>query len=267
MICASCQGEIGPGFRFCPLCGERVPLPAPASATQGDGDIVAVRSTVVKAGNIFLGDDAAAAQMGADECPICGSFNRRYETFRCRGCDREYLCLVHQDPELMVCPDCASQLRAVEQQQKEEERRARWLKRAVAAAGLVALVYYVSTLAPADPTLTLIPAASSAATSAKNVTVTSSRPTSTSAISPTATPVWPAPAAKVMYVSAGGDGVYVRSSPDLEARVTAWPDGTRMDALGVKGGWYYVRTPDGFLGFIPAQYLTVDPPMVPTRAP
>jgi hypothetical protein len=265
--CPHCTAELPAGARFCPVCGKAVPPLASPHASGGDGDIVAVRSTVIKTGNVFLGEDAVAAQMGAGECPICGSYNRRFETFRCQGCDREYLCLGHQDPELMVCPDCASALREVEEQNRADERRAIWLKRAVVAAGLVALVYYATTLVPDDPTPTPPPSANKTAISAQSLTVTPSRPGSISTVLPTATPVWPVPAAKVMYVSAGGDGVYVRSSPDLEARVTAWPDGTQMDALGVKSGWYYVRTPDGYLGFVPALYLAVATPVAPTRAP
>lgn len=128
MICASCGEEIGTGIRFCPCCGERVPPPAaPGNRAQGDGDIVAVRSTVIKAaGNVYLGGDAAAAQMGAAECVICGKFNRREDSFRCRGCGREYLCLRHQDPDLLVCRDCARPQRdAEETARRVAEERAR----------------------------------------------------------------------------------------------------------------------------------------------
>jgi formylglycine-generating enzyme required for sulfatase activity len=115
MICASCQEEIGPGFRFCPHCGERVPPPA----SQADGDIVNVRGTVVKAGTVFLGGDHAAAQFGAGECGICGKYNRRDETFRCRDCGREYLCLRHQDPDLLICQECAKPRREAEEASRQ----------------------------------------------------------------------------------------------------------------------------------------------------
>jgi SH3-like domain-containing protein len=72
---------------------------------------------------------------------------------------------------------------------------------------------------------------------------------------PTATPTWQPAAATIMFVVAGGDGVFIRSRPDREARVKVWPDGTKVTVLGREGEWCYVRDPDGYLGFMPAEYL------------
>ncbi|MBM3135927.1 MAG: SH3 domain-containing protein [Chloroflexi bacterium] len=81
---------------------------------------------------------------------------------------------------------------------------------------------------------------------------------------PTATP---APPIGIKYVCADGDGVYVRSRPDLEARVEAWPDGTEMMVLAQEGDWSKVRAPDGYVGYVPTQYLCLVQAALPTTAP
>jgi hypothetical protein len=79
---------------------------------------------------------------------------------------------------------------------------------------------------------------------------------------PPATPTVAAtPQPEILLVgNTGGAGVYIRSTPDLGARVRAYVDGTRMTVLerNVEGGgqtWIRVRAPDGTEGFIPQQYL------------
>ncbi len=71
----------------------------------------------------------------------------------------------------------------------------------------------------------------------------------------------PPAATKRYYVVAntGGSGVYLRRTPQLDDRLTAWPDATRLEELGPSvsaGGltWRHVRTPDGKEGYVPAQY-------------
>lgn len=64
-----------------------------------------------------------------------------------------------------------------------------------------------------------------------------------------------------VVANTGGDGVYLRRTPRLADRDTAYPDGTRLVAIGpdVTGdgqSWRHVRTPDGKTGYIPAQYTT-----------
>jgi len=69
-----------------------------------------------------------------------------------------------------------------------------------------------------------------------------------------------------LYVSAGGDGVYIRSQPDREARVKVWPDGTAMGLIEkAPSGWAKVQAPDGYVGYIPLEYLADKIP--PTRTP
>lgn len=41
-------------------------------------------------------------------CPICGKENTPHETFRCRRCGRQYLCVEHLNPTERVCEDCVS---------------------------------------------------------------------------------------------------------------------------------------------------------------
>ena len=107
----------------------------------------------------------------------------------------------------------------------------------------------------------------------------------TSAIEPTATeatagatatlaPIAPAAASRTptaafipkQYIVAntGGDGVYLRRTTNLEDRDTAYTDGTALAQLGpdIQANgltWRNVRTPDGKVGFIPAQYTEEAP--------
>ena len=54
-----------------------------------------------------------------ETCPICGKANVPTETFRCRQCGREGLCLRHQDPRTYRCEECEAAEKATRQ---EEER-------------------------------------------------------------------------------------------------------------------------------------------------
>jgi hypothetical protein len=61
-----------------------------------------------------------------------------------------------------------------------------------------------------------------------------------------------------------GDGVYLRKTPSLNDRLTAYVDGTELVAIGAdvtaEGElWHHVRAPDGQDGYVPAKY-TVDAP-------
>jgi hypothetical protein len=39
-------------------------------------------------------------------CPLCGGYNPKEHTFRCKGCDADHLCRSHQDPAAFVCITC-----------------------------------------------------------------------------------------------------------------------------------------------------------------
>lgn len=92
--------------------------------------------------------------------------------------------------------------------------------------------------------------------------------------SPTPTKVPPSPTAtktpvpdtpQIMLVAnTGGLGVYLRRTPNLDDRVRAWQEGTKMEVIGqpVESAgrrWYRVRAPDGVEGYIPAEYLVNAP--------
>ena len=61
-------------------------------------------------------------------CPVCGKKNDPRETFKCRECGRDNLCLRHQDEVTFLCAECATaQRRACEaaERKAEAERKAR----------------------------------------------------------------------------------------------------------------------------------------------
>jgi hypothetical protein len=71
--------------------------------------------------------------------------------------------------------------------------------------------------------------------------------------------------AETMYVSADGDGVYVRSEPDREKRYKVWADRTAIGIIEkAPSGWARVQTPDGYVGYIPIEYLATSVHVVPT---
>ena len=41
-------------------------------------------------------------------CPVCGKKNHPEDTFKCRECGRDNLCLRHQDEAMFLCADCAA---------------------------------------------------------------------------------------------------------------------------------------------------------------
>lgn len=104
-----------------------------------------------------------------------------------------------------------------------------------------------------------------------------SEPTPTEAVPAAATaapPVGPAVAAwtptatfapkQFVVANTGGDGVYLRRTTNLEDRDTAYTDGTLLVQVGpdieANGiAWRNVRTPDGKVGFMPAQYTQEAP--------
>ncbi len=76
----------------------------------------------------------------------------------------------------------------------------------------------------------------------------------------TATTTAPASAARTFTVAnTGGEGVYLRRTPRLADRDTAYVEGTQLVAIGADEQgegqtWHHVRAPDGKVGYVPAQY-------------
>jgi uncharacterized protein YgiM (DUF1202 family) len=61
-----------------------------------------------------------------------------------------------------------------------------------------------------------------------------------------------------------GDGVFLRRTPSLNDRLTAYVDGTELVAIGAdvtaEGElWHHVRAPDGQTGYVPAKYTVAAP--------
>ncbi|MBR4616347.1 MAG: caspase family protein, partial [Kiritimatiellae bacterium] len=44
-------------------------------------------------------------------CPMCGKKNHPEDTFRCRKCGRDNLCVCHQDETTFLCAQCAAELK------------------------------------------------------------------------------------------------------------------------------------------------------------
>ena len=50
------------------------------------------------------------SQTECGECPICGRTVSRRNSFRCKRCGREFICLMHQNPENFLCSECVNEL-------------------------------------------------------------------------------------------------------------------------------------------------------------
>ena len=59
----------------------------------------------------------------------------------------------------------------------------------------------------------------------------------------------------------GGEGAFVRRTPNLDDRLRAWPEGTRLRVVGAEATvdgvpWKQVEDPAGNIGWIPAEYTS-----------
>jgi hypothetical protein len=83
---------------------------------------------------------------------------------------------------------------------------------------------------------------------------------------PTVLPVQAAPQHRVFAVAnTGGDGVFLRRTPQYGDKMVAWPEHTALEEIGpertVNGViWRQVRAPDESEGYVPAQYTVEVPP-------
>jgi hypothetical protein len=89
-----------------------------------------------------------------------------------------------------------------------------------------------------------------------------STPRPTAVPVPAATPTPNAQALQSMMRVGNTDreGVFIRSTPNLNDKIRPWMDGTPMTVVGqpeTVGGitWLKVRAPDGVEGYVPSQYL------------
>jgi hypothetical protein len=103
--------------------------------------------------------------------------------------------------------------------------------------------------AAASPSPSAAPATATVAAAAPKPTVTAQ----------------PASSANTVYVgNTDGEGVYLRNSPAMDDKNTAYPDGTALTIIGedVSGDgqtWKHVKAPDGTEGYVPTQYTTNSP--------
>jgi len=109
------------------------------------------------------------------------------------------------------------------------------------------------TLTPTVEAEVVVPTASPATATVQGVT-TAAPPTATAVSTPR----------NYIVANTGGQGVYLRHTANLEDRDTAYADDTVLVQIGADvqaGGitWRNIRTPDGKVGFVPAQFTTVAP--------
>lgn len=125
---------------------------------------------------------------------------------------------------------------------------------AVAALGaLLILAFGQSTFSPL--------ARDSAAAADTSPTPTTALPaTSTPLAVPSALPTLIIPTHRTFTVThTGGEGVFLRRSPQYGDKMAAWPEKTVLEEIGperdVNGTrWRFVRAPDGTEGYVPAQF-------------
>jgi hypothetical protein len=85
--------------------------------------------------------------------------------------------------------------------------------------------------------------------------------TSTPLAVPSTLPTPTTPANRTFVVAnTGGDGVFLRRTPQYGDKMAAWPDETPLEEIGpernVNGTlWHHVRAPDGTEGYVPAEYV------------
>ena len=76
--------------------------------------------------------------------------------------------------------------------------------------------------------------------------------------------------ARVVVANTDGQGLYLRRQPDWVSKWVAWNEGTKLHVLaaGVNGPgapgesgatWLQVRDPEGRVGYVPEQYVTLTP--------
>ncbi|MFN8514333.1 MAG: hypothetical protein U0841_17445 [Chloroflexia bacterium] len=86
-------------------------------------------------------------------------------------------------------------------------------------------------------------------------------PTSTPLVIPSSLPTPTIPVNKTYVVAhTGGDGVFLRRTPQYGDKMAAWPEKTILEEIGPERNvngviWRYVRAPDDTEGYVPAQYV------------
>lgn len=118
MNCPECNQPNTANARFCQNCGAALlPINEGAHvhgfAIDAPGGIINIgTTTATPPGNPHIG-----------ECPICGGHKPPEQTFRCKKCQRDSICLEHRDAEFFWCSDCR-QTRNVTHGQHNNGRKA-----------------------------------------------------------------------------------------------------------------------------------------------
>jgi hypothetical protein len=124
--CPSCGGKLTDSDTLnqlvCVQCGNKY-----ISKQEGNNisllpQAVGDGAVVVGNGNIIVQVNPASSSKSQDEtqippqikaaavekveCPICGKLVQRDETFRCKHCQRQFICLTHQDRTTFLCTEC-----------------------------------------------------------------------------------------------------------------------------------------------------------------
>lgn len=105
LVCSDCT-------RFCPICGTKIPPdpePEPMIKGASTGDFVItgqgkVDQSVHHVQQQFYG---VPTQSMLNKCPECGRRNSPEQTFECRVCHRDHLCLDHFIKASKCCEMCA----------------------------------------------------------------------------------------------------------------------------------------------------------------
>lgn len=114
--------EVGAGFGQCPC----IQLDGPAFSLFGEDFILMPQSQSGGADSPSEPPGPVVAAPVYVTCPVCGRWNKKTDTFKCRECGRDDLCLDHQDEMTFLCRDCvAKKAREAAAQKAEAERRAR----------------------------------------------------------------------------------------------------------------------------------------------
>ncbi len=106
------------------LSGQQEPLftmPANAAGIVLLDGIAAPMTHAPEGGETSSGGRHGTAAPAYVVCPVCGKKNRAEDTFKCRECGRDNLCLEHRDKGTFLCKDCA----AKEAERKAKERAAK----------------------------------------------------------------------------------------------------------------------------------------------
>lgn len=112
MYCPNCGKKMPDEAKFCYLCGasleelqETAEVPEePVKIVKGDTGLDRSQTVVVQ-----VGKEKEGEKLAGDHCPICGTYVRLEDSFRCGQCGRSYLCLRHRHERLYMCEECAAE--------------------------------------------------------------------------------------------------------------------------------------------------------------